>query len=583
MDKYYFTRKMSNQDYALNYVKQGFAVIPLHYPTDYGCSCGKKECTSPAKHPFHKFAPNGAHSATRNEQSLYDWYGSIPSLNVGLSCGVDSDLIVLDVDIAHGGRESLNALRQKYGSDFTKTRTVITGSGGGHFYFRANGKVIKNSAGRLGAGLDVRGEGGYVVAPPSVHISGGAYRFHDENAPLLEAPDWLMPESLTIGSDGAQAVDGVIPQGMRHQSLVSLAGTLRRRGLDQDEILSTLLIINQTRCSPPMQDYELKLIAKSMMSYEVEDSFIATATSDDEARPKIRLVGDVLVDVVDYVQRVASGEKDKTIIPTGFRPLDRLTAGVHRKEMCIIAARPAMGKTTLAWQMALNMAKDGFVTAVFSVEMSADSLVLRHLATSSKVDLTRVRLGDIDDEEMIEIMKRSADMSSLPLYIGDEGGLSPARMFETLRDIEDLDCIFVDYLQLMVPDGKSKRHDLGVGSISTALRRFAKDNNVAVVALAQLNRMVESRGDKRPMISDLRDSGQIEQDADMIWMVYRPEYYDIISVDIDGQSVDTDELAEIIVAKQRNGETGSAYLKFSGGLFYDDFEIKTTESGAVPF
>ena len=156
-------------------------------------------------------------------------------------------------------------------------------------------------------------------------------------------------------------------------------------------------------------------------------------------------------------------------------------------------------------------------------------------------------------------------------------------MFETLRDIEDLDCIFVDYLQLMVPDGKSKRHDLGVGSISTALRRFAKDNNVAVVALAQLNRMVESRGDKRPMISDLRDSGQIEQDADMIWMVYRPEYYDIISVDIDGQSVDTDELAEIIVAKQRNGETGSAYLKFSGGLFYDDFEIKTTESGAVPF
>lgn len=575
---------MTNLEAALNYAKRGWAVLPLHFPTDRGCSCGRADCTSPAKHPFHKFAQNGANSATLNQQSISDWYGSVPTLNVGVACGVNSDLVVLDVDPKHGGKESLKALREKYGSDFTKTLTVITGSGGGHFYFRANGKTIKNSAGRLGAGLDVRGEGGYVVAPPSVHLSGGIYRFHDENAPLLEAPDWLVAESLTIGSDGAQAVEGVIPQGMRHQSLVSLAGTLRRRGLNQDEILSTLLIINQTRCDPPMQEYELKLIAKSMMSYEVEDSFVVTATgAEEQDRPKIRLVGDVLVDVVDYVQRVASGEKDKTIIPTGFRPLDHLTAGVHRKEMCIIAARPAMGKTTLAWQMALNMARNGFVTAVFSVEMSADSLVLRHLATSSKVDLTRVRLGDIDDDELIAMMKQSADMSSLPLYIGDEGGLSPARMFETLRDIEDLDCIFVDYLQLMIPDGKSNRHDLGVGSISTALRRFAKDNNVAVVALAQLNRMVESRGDKRPMISDVRDSGQIEQDADMIWMVYRPEYYDIISVDIDGQSVDTEDLAEIIVAKQRNGETGSAYLKFSGGLFYDDFEIKKTESGTVPF
>jgi len=575
---------MTNLETALNYAKRGWAVLPLHFPTDRGCSCGRADCASPAKHPFHKFAQNGANSATLNQQSISDWYGSVPTLNVGVACGLDSDLVVLDVDPKHGGKESLKALREKYGSDFTKTLTVITGSGGGHFYFRANGKTIKNSAGRLGSGLDVRGEGGYVVAPPSVHMSGGIYRFHDENAPLLEAPDWLMAESLTISSDGAQEVEGVIPQGMRHQSLVSLAGTLRRRGLNQDEILSTLLIINQTRCNPPMQEYELKLIAKSMMSYEVEDSFIVTATgADEEDRPKIRLVGDVLVDVVDYVQRVAAGEKDKTIIPTGFRPLDHLTAGVHRKEMCIIAARPAMGKTTLAWQMALNMARDGFVTAVFSVEMSADSLVLRHLATSSKVDLTRVRLGDIDDDELIAMMKQSADMSSLPLYIGDEGGLTPARMFETLRDIEDLDCIFVDYLQLMIPDGKSKRHDLGVGSISTALRRFAKDNNVAVVALAQLNRMVESRGDKRPMISDVRDSGQIEQDADMIWMVYRPEYYDIISVDIDGQAVDTEDLAEIIVAKQRNGETGSAYLKFSGGLFYDDFEVKKTESGTVPF
>ena len=215
---------MTNLETALNYAKRGWAVLPLHFPTDRGCSCGRADCTSPAKHPFHKFAQNGANSATINQQSISDWYGSVPTLNVGIACGVNSDLVVLDVDPKHGGKESLKALREKYGSDFTKTLTVITGSGGGHFYFRANGKTIKNSAGRLGSGLDVRGEGGYVVAPPSVHMSGGIYRFHDENAPLLEAPDWLVAESLTIGSDGAQAVEGVIPQGMRHQSLVSLQG-----------------------------------------------------------------------------------------------------------------------------------------------------------------------------------------------------------------------------------------------------------------------------------------------------------------------------------------------------------------------
>ena len=249
-----------------------------------------------------------------------------------------------------------------------------------------------------------------------------------------------------------------------------------------------------------------------------------------------------------------------TGLPTGFTDLDEMTAGLQPSDLIILAARPAMGKTTLA----LNMAEYGAIktkkaVAVYSMEMSASQLAFRLISSIGRVNATRLRTGQLEDEDWSRVNMAIKMLSEVKIFIDDTPALSPEVLRSKARRIKrehDLGLIVIDYLQLMQVPGNQENRATEISEISRSLKALAKELNVPVIALSQLNRSLESRTDKRPVMADLRESGAIEQDADIIMFIYRDEYYHKDSAD--------KGLAEVIIGKQRNGPTGSVKLRFFG-------------------
>ena len=250
-----------------------------------------------------------------------------------------------------------------------------------------------------------------------------------------------------------------------------------------------------------------------------------------------------------------------TGIPTGFDEIDRITCGFQASDLIIIAGRPSMGKTSFALNIAHNAASHSEVptrVAFFSLEMSKEQLVTRLLCSQSELNAQTIRRGFLKDEDWPRLSDAAAVISELPIYIDDTPAISVMEMRAKARRLQNdkgLDMVIVDYLQLMRGDGESRERE--ISDISRALKAMAKELNLPVVALSQLNRSVESRIDKRPQLSDLRESGAIEQDADVIMFVYRDEVYNPDKPENAG-------LAEILIRKQRNGPTGSVTLRFFG-------------------
>ncbi len=241
-----------------------------------------------------------------------------------------------------------------------------------------------------------------------------------------------------------------------------------------------------------------------------------------------------------------------TGVPTGFVDLDRLTAGFQRGDLIIVAARPGMGKTAFALDVARSAAKlSGLGVAIFSLEMSKEQLVSRMLCAEGRVNFHRFRTGQLDAQEWQRIINAANTLSQLPIYIDDTSALNilelKAKARKTMKDTP-LGLIIIDYLQLMKSLERKERREQEISEISAGLKALAKELNVPVIALSQLNRKVEERPDKRPQLADLRESGALEQDADVILFIYRDEVY----------NKDTPEkgIAEIIVGKQRNGPAG---------------------------
>ncbi|KAA2286358.1 replicative DNA helicase [Arenimonas fontis] len=249
-----------------------------------------------------------------------------------------------------------------------------------------------------------------------------------------------------------------------------------------------------------------------------------------------------------------------TGLPTGFGELDEMTAGLQPSDLIILAARPAMGKTTLA----LNIAEYGALktrkaVAVYSMEMSASQLAFRLISSIGRVNATRLRTGQLEDEDWSRVNMAIKMLSEVRIFIDDTPALSPEVLRAKARRIKrehDLGLIVIDYLQLMQVPGSQENRATEISEISRSLKALAKELNVPVIALSQLNRSLESRTDKRPVMADLRESGAIEQDADIIMFIYRDEYYHKDSAD--------KGLAEVIIGKQRNGPTGTVKLKFFG-------------------
>ena len=250
-----------------------------------------------------------------------------------------------------------------------------------------------------------------------------------------------------------------------------------------------------------------------------------------------------------------------TGLPTGFHDFDEMTAGLQPSDLIILAARPAMGKTTLALNMAEYAAlKTKKAVAVYSMEMSASQLAFRLISSIGRINATRLRTGQLEDEDWSRVNMAIKMLSDVKIFIDDTPALSPDVLRSKARRIKrehDLGLIVIDYLQLMTVPGTGENRATEISEISRSLKALAKELNVPVIALSQLNRGLESRTDKRPVMADLRESGAIEQDADVIVFIYRDEYYNKENSPDKG-------LAEVIIGKQRNGPTGSVKLKFFG-------------------
>lgn len=269
----------------------------------------------------------------------------------------------------------------------------------------------------------------------------------------------------------------------------------------------------------------------------------------------------LVVDLLDRVQEMADNPNDITGVPTGFYDLDRMTAGLQPGDMIVLAARPSMGKTAFAINIAEHVAlNEGLPVAVFSMEMGAAQLAVRIVGSIGRIDQGHLRTGKLTDEEWPRLTEAIEKLRNISLHIDETAGLTASELRANARRLArqcgKLGLIVVDYLQLMSgSSGDNENRATELGEISRGLKMLAKELGCPVIALSQLNRSVEQRPDKRPMMSDLRESGAIEQDADIIMFIYRDEYYTKDACKEPG-------VAEIIIAKQRNGPTGTVKLAF---------------------
>ena len=266
-------------------------------------------------------------------------------------------------------------------------------------------------------------------------------------------------------------------------------------------------------------------------------------------------ISDIVVDAMRSIEAAARSSGEVTGIPTGFFDLDYKTAGFQKNNLILIAARPAMGKTAFVLNIANYIAvKHNTVTALFSLEMSKVDLVKRILSMHSKVDSQKMRKGNLEDEEWEKLLESTKVVGNSKLII-DDSSMTIADIRTKCRKFKmerDLGLVIIDYLQLMNAGGRVESRQQEISTISRALKMLAMELNIPIIALSQLSRAVEARPDKRPMLSDLRESGAIEQDADVVMFIYRDDYY----------NHDSDEpgVAEIIIGKQRSGPTGTVKL-----------------------
>jgi replicative DNA helicase len=270
--------------------------------------------------------------------------------------------------------------------------------------------------------------------------------------------------------------------------------------------------------------------------------------------------------VLDQVETARQNTSGVSGVPTGFTDLDRVTSGWQRSDMIVIAARPGMGKTAFVLSMARNMAVEFEIpVAIFSLEMSSAQLVQRLIASESEISADKLRKGNLEDHEFHQLHQRISRLSNAPLFIDDTPGLSVFELRAKCRRLKaqhGIQMIIIDYLQLMTTGGDAKggNREQEISTISRSIKGIAKELDVPVIALSQLSRQVETRGgDKRPLLSDLRESGAIEQDADIVGFIYRPEYY---GIEEDRDGMPSKGTAEIIIAKHRNGALEDVKLRF---------------------
>lgn len=282
----------------------------------------------------------------------------------------------------------------------------------------------------------------------------------------------------------------------------------------------------------------------------------ATRTTDQTS------IQNIVLDSLTGIEKAARNNGAVTGIPTGFIKLDNMTAGMQPSDLVLVAARPSMGKTAFVLNMAEYMAvKNDYATVIFSLEMSKTQLVNRILSMHSRVNSQNIRTGKLDDSEWTDLMESARIIGNSKLIIDDTPGISVTELRSKCRKLkleQDLKVVIIDYIQLMTSGHKAESRQQEVSEISRSLKAIAREIGCPVIALSQLSRSVEQRPDKRPMLSDLRESGAIEQDADVVMFIYRDDYYN--------KDTPNPGESEIIIGKQRNGPVGTVHLKWIAEL-----------------
>ncbi len=321
------------------------------------------------------------------------------------------------------------------------------------------------------------------------------------------------------------------------------------------QLLSVCGSISQDVYEESTREVEEHLDSAEMRVLKVAESF-------NQSRPNFSKIGSLMADAYTELQDRYANQEQVTGIATGYDDLDDKTAGMQRGDLIVVAGRPSMGKTAFSMNLAQNAAihsQNKRIVAVFSLEMSSQQIAMRMLAVEARVDMNHLRTGRFTADDWRGLATASGDLAEAEIYIDDTPAISVlevrAKCRRLKRDAKGLDLVLIDYLQLM--SGKAaERKDLEISEITRSLKGLAKELDVPVIILSQLNRSLEQRADKRPMMSDLRESGAIEQDADVIMFIYRDEVYH--------KKPENEGLAEIIIAKQRNGSTGTVPLAFIG-------------------
>lgn len=284
--------------------------------------------------------------------------------------------------------------------------------------------------------------------------------------------------------------------------------------------------------------------------------------SQEKSSEDFESINSVLMDTYDMIERLYTNKEEITGITSGFEDLNKKINGLQRTDLILIAARPAMGKTAFSLNLVQNAALKGNASvAVFSLEMSKEQLVQRMLSAQSHVELKKIKNGNLDENDWPRIIDAMSVLSNANIYIDDTPGIKISELRSKCRKLKiekGLDLILIDYLQLMEGDNNNESRQQEISKISRSLKIIAKELNCPVVALSQLSRAPEQRSDHRPMLSDLRESGAIEQDADIVMFLYRDEYYHPDS--------ERKNIGEVIIAKNRHGETGSVELVWLGEI-----------------
>jgi replicative DNA helicase len=343
---------------------------------------------------------------------------------------------------------------------------------------------------------------------------------------------------------------------VHHAQIIRKKSVLRRLIQTSSELAA--------RCYDAQDDIDALVDKAEQTIFE-----IAQARNKQGFEPMAKIVPKAF----DRVTRLAERKEHITGVATGYEELDKMTAGLQSSDLIILAARPSMGKTSLAMNIVQYAALINKIpTAVFSLEMSMEQLALRMLCSVGRVDAQRVRTGRLHDSDWPKLTRATGMLTDAPIYIDDTPGLTVLEMRAKARRLKsehDLSLVVVDYLQLMQGRSRSENRNQEISDISRSLKAMAKELDVPVMALSQLNRSLESRTDKRPQMADLRESGAIEQDADIIIFIYRDEVYN--------KAPDNPNkgIAEVIIGKQRNGPTGIVKLTFLGE--YTTFENYTQQ------